>query len=141
MAWLRGILAIAPKALSLRRLWLIAHQAIWNEAGTKGGKRLDWLTCPKSCNPELWGCDGKTPKHGALHTRFPGRFGEWEVPYCPRKIISERDLYTSHVVATYRDYRNGAVANWPDGHCAAVVDGVRYLDSEIDAATAAAYRG
>lgn len=119
---------------SLRRLWLIAHQHNWNEAGRDSkGRRLEWLKCPSKCNNSLWGCDGKTPKAGPLHERYPGRFGDWEVPHCPRKILAEPDPFTSHVLGIYRDYKYGNVEGWPESYSAAVVDAVRYLDGELDA--------
>lgn len=127
---------------SLRRLWLIAHQSNWNEAGRdKKGRRLEWLSCPTKCNAQLWGCDGKTPKAGPLHERYPGRFADWEVPYCPRKMLAEPDPFVSHVVGLYRDWKHGNVTGWPDQHSAAVVDACRYLDGEIDSAQAKAMQG
>jgi len=137
----RSLQVVPPKVTSLRRLWLIAHQGNWNEAGRKDGKRLEWLTCPSKCNAQLWGCDGKTPKAGPLHERYPGRFGDWEIPYCPRKMLAEPDPFVSYVVGTYRDYKYGNVTGWPDSHTAAVVDAVRYLDGEIDSANAKAMQG
>ncbi len=120
---------------SLRRLWLIAHQCNWNDAGADAkGRRLTWLECPKRCNNELWGCDGKVSKHGKLSDRYPARFGPWDLEYCPRRVLSEPDPFTAEVVNLYRDYRNGALCDWPDGYTAAIVDGVRYLDGEIHAA-------
>ena len=127
---------------SLQRLWLIAHQSNWNEAGRDSkGRSIEWLSCPSKCNAELWGCDGKTPQVGALHERYPGRFGSWKMPYCPRKFLSEPDPFVSYVVGMYRDYKHGNVSDWPDGHSAAVVDACRYLDGEIDSAHAKAMQG
>ena len=100
---------------------------------------MSWLECPKRCNNDLWGCDGKTSPHGPLSERYPNRFGPWDVDYCPRRMLAEPDPYTAEVVNLYRDYRNGAVANWPDGYAAAVVDGVRYLDAEIHTAEGEAF--
>lgn len=97
------------------------------------------MECPSKCNANLWGCDGKQSPHGALHDRYPGRFGEWDMPYCPRRVLSEPDPFSAEVLALYRDYKNGSLVGWPARYTAAIVDGVRYLDAEIDAAQAAAF--
>jgi len=63
------------------------------------------------------------------------------VPYCPRRILAEQDPFTSHVLGIYRDYKYGNVEGWPKAHSAAVVDAVRYLDGELDAAQVESVNG
>lgn len=130
-----------PKTRALTRLWLIAHEPAWNEAGRDSdGRRISWLECPSKCNARMWGCDGNTPQAGPLHKRFPGRFGPWPVSYCPRRILAEPDPFVAYVLTIYRDWKSGNLTGWPDRYSNSVVEAVHYLDREIDTAQASVVR-
>lgn len=100
--------------------------------------------CPGTCSthpPEMdpFGCHS-TPDV-PLHERWPERFADapGPVPHCPWRVI--RDEWTPWLEAVLNlcaDIAGGRPpVGWPDRYTAGVVDAVRYVQRQTDAASAA----
>lgn len=106
-------------------LYLLARREQWNEADKRGARPYNCNVCEIDAGyAQMNGCHEKR--------KAPRRFGPHSIDRCPNHYLKTENHYRDEVIKLYQDYKAGVVEGWPDLYAGAIVDGVRYVDREIN---------
>lgn len=111
-------------------LYVAARREQWNQPDRRGHRPFNCDICQRDKGyARANGCDEARPGG-------PRPLGPYMVARCPNWYLRRTDQVRDEVIKVYQDYKAGVLRGWPDRFAGAVVEGVRLVNREVNAAEA-----